>query len=178
MNRHEVKNQLPGNRPYGMPGNARFAGGGVAIGIMFIVINLAGNYSVYTNVPGNYFGVIDIVLFPLGVLCGLLALLLNTGKLIIIKLYRKLAMLVSVGYVGAILLNVAQIVYYKWDRPVMAAIGTIILLLVSPVLFLMWRDFRRSRWLDPQSLPSEWELAAIRDPSSINYRPPKVKKGK
>ncbi|MDE1896943.1 MAG: hypothetical protein KGH91_07705 [Rhodospirillales bacterium] len=178
MNRHKAKSQLPGNRPYGMPGNARFAGAGVAIGIIFIVINLAANYSVYTNVPGSYFGVIEVVLIPLGVLCGLLALLLNTGKLIIIKLYRKLAMLVSVGYVGVILLNIAQIIYYKWDRPVMAVICTIILLLVSPILFLMWRDFRRSRWLDPASLPSEWEIAAIRDPKSINYRPPKVKKRK
>ena len=86
-NRHEVKSQLPGSRPYGIPGNARFAGAGVAI-------------------------------------------------------------------------------------------GTIILVLVSPMLLLMWRDFRRSRWLDPDSLPSEWEIAAIRDPKSINYRPPKVKKRK
>jgi hypothetical protein len=41
-------------------------------------------------------------------------------------------------------------------------------------MFLMWRDFRRCRWLDPNSLPHEWEIAAIRDPNSINYRPPKV----
>ncbi|MDE1896942.1 MAG: hypothetical protein KGH91_07700, partial [Rhodospirillales bacterium] len=95
-----------------------------------------------------------------------------------VKLYRKLAVGVTVAYIGSIVLNIAQIIYYKWDRPVMAAIGTIFLVLVSPMLFLMWRDFRRSRWLDPASLPSEWEIAAIRDPKSINYRPPKVKKRK
>lgn len=178
MNGHEAKGERPGNRPSGIPGNARFAGGGVIIGIIFIVINLAADYSVYTNNPGDYFGSLTPVFFPMVFICVLLAFLLNTGKLIFVKLYRQLAVIVTAAYIGSILLNTGMILDYGLDRAFLAMIGAIILVLLSPVLFLMWRDFRRSRWLDPNSMPSEWEIAAIRDPNSINYRPPKVKKGK
>ncbi|HET6608952.1 MAG TPA: hypothetical protein VFG62_19920 [Rhodopila sp.] len=173
MNRHEKRAQQPGNRPSGIPGNARFAGAGVMSGIMFIVIALCADYSVYTNRSADYFGVFTLLFIPLVIVSVAIAWLLNTGKLAFVKLFGKLAIIVSTAYVGTILLSIFQVLYYKWDRPVMAAIGIIILVVFSPMQFLMWRDFRRCRWLDPRSLPGEWEIAAIRDPNSINYRPPK-----
>ncbi len=175
MNRHESRQQQPGNRPSGIPGNTRFAVAGVVTGIMFIVIALCADYSVYTNNPADYFGTFTPLMIPT-VLAGVASLwLLNTGKLVFVKLFRKLAVIVSAAYVGVILLGIFQLLYYKWDRPVIAAISIIILVVFSPMQFLMWRDLRRSRWLDPESLPSEWEIAAIRDPNSINYRRPKKK---
>ncbi|MEE3501150.1 hypothetical protein [Acidiphilium acidophilum] len=51
--------------------------------------------------------------------------------------------------------------------------GMLLLALISPFIYLMHRDLKRSRWLDPKSLPHEWEIPAINDPTSISYRPPK-----
>jgi hypothetical protein len=175
MNRHEPKSQMPGDRPRGVPGNARFAGAGVVSGILFIFVALCADYSVYTNNPADYFGVAAPLLFPVVIFGTAVAWLLNRGKLVFVKLFRKLAELVSAAYVATIILGIFQVLYYKWDRPLITVMGIILLVVFSPMQLLMWRDFRRCRWLDPNSLPSEWEIAAIRDPNSINYRRPKKK---
>jgi cell division protein FtsW (lipid II flippase) len=71
---------------------------------------------------------------------------------------------------------IAELAVYPFARAFGAVIGLVIFLLTAPFFLLMRRDFRRSRWLDPDSLPSEWEIAAIHDPNSINYQPPKRKR--
>ncbi|WP_427978300.1 hypothetical protein [Acidocella sp.] len=144
-------------------------------GILFIFVALGADYSVYTDNPADYFGVLAPLLIPVVLITTAFAWLLNTGKLVFVKLFRTLAVLVSAAYVGVILLGIFELLYYKWDRPVIAAIGLIMLVMFSPAQFLMWRDLRRCRWLDPDSLPDEWEVAAIRDPNSINYKRPKKK---
>jgi hypothetical protein len=178
MNKAKHKNDLPGNRLSGIPSNARFAGAGIMVGLAFTVINLTANLSVYTNEAQAYFTAGAIVFFPTIFVGVLLAWLLNTGKLIFIKLSRKVALFVTTAYAGVILLDFAQALYYGIDRSLIAISAGVVLTLISPILFLMWRDFRRCRWLDPNSLPSEWETAAIRDPNSINYRPERLKRQK
>ena len=163
----------PGNRPPGIPGNARFASAGLAVGIIFIVINAVAAYAVFTNDSDNYFHATDKVFFALIILVPVSMFLLNTGKLIFIKLYRKLALAVSAIYALMIVLDLTQLWLYGTDRASFDIGGVILLLLLSPLQFLMWRDLRHSRWLDPTSLPEEWEIAAIHDPTSINYRAPK-----
>jgi len=152
------KDPKPGNRPPGLPGNSRFAAAGGIVGLIFITIESAAMISVYTNNPQDFFNCLE----P--------AFLLNSGRLIFVKLFRWLAVIVTYLYAGVALLTIVQLLAYGVERALIDAVGLVVLLLLSPLLGLMWRDFKRCRWLDPKSLPHEWEIAAIHDPSSINYR--------
>jgi hypothetical protein len=102
--------------------------------------------------------------------------LLNSGKLAIIRALRALAVGITVAYAAAIAVDAVRALLYPLDQVLLSAVAGVMLVMFSPLLVLMWRDFRGSRWLDPRSLPHEWEMAAIRDPNSINYRPPKPPK--
>jgi hypothetical protein len=164
------KDPKPGNRPPGLPGNSRFAAAGGIVGLIFITIESAAMISVYTNNPQDFFNCLEPAFLPLIGLCLLVTFLLNSGRLIFVKLFRWLAVIVTYLYAGVALLTIVQLLAYGVERALIDAVGLVVLLLLSPLLGLMWRDFKRCRWLDPKSLPHEWEIAAIHDPSSINYR--------
>jgi len=154
-----------------MPGNSRFAGVGVMFGIAFVVINIV--VLVAGDNADEYFRLGETVFFPLVAFVVLIGVLLNTGKLWFVKAFRIMAVIVTVAYAAAILVDIFVALVIAGDG-FEGIFETGFLVLFSPLIFLMWRDFRRCRWLDPNSLPHEWEIAAIRDPNSINYRPPKA----
>jgi hypothetical protein len=140
-------------------------------GFAFVVINVVA--LVAGDNADEYFRLGEITIFPLVGFITLIAWLLNTGKLWFVRAFRILAVIVTTAYAGAILVDVFVAVAIAGDGfDGIFEAGTLVFL--SPLMFLMWRDFRRCRWLDPNSLPHEWEIAAIRDPNSINYRPPKA----
>jgi hypothetical protein len=120
----------------------------------------------------EYFRLSEIAMFPILLLMFLPAWLVNTGKLAFVRAFRVVAVIVSVAYAVTFIVDAVAAVS-NTDEAGAGLIAGILLLLMSPIMFFMWRDFRRCRWLDPNSLPHEWEIAAIRDPNSINYRPPK-----
>jgi hypothetical protein len=163
----------PADRPAGLPGNARFAAAGLAFGIIFIVTDIiavfAGNdMTVYGDLATE-------TAVPLIVAVVLTIWLLNRGRLALIKFCRRLAVAVTVAYVAAIVVDAARVALYPLDSVLLSGVAGVLLAVFSPLQVLMWRDFRRCRWLDPRALPHEWELAAIRDPKSVNYRPPRRK---
>jgi hypothetical protein len=164
----------PADRPSGMPGNARFAGAGIGFGIVFIVADIAAVAA--GNDMNVYFGLAGYAFLPLIVVVVLTLALLNSGKLAIIRALRALAAGITVAYAAAIAVDALRALLYPLDEVLLSAVAGVMLVMFSPLIWLMWRDFRRSRWLDPRSLPHEWEIAAIRDPNSINYRPPKPPK--
>jgi hypothetical protein len=171
MNSHSGLPDIPGNRQSGIPSNARFAGAGVVFSIIFIMINTVALLS--GNNDNKYFDIAYDILFPLLFAALFPACLISTGKLIFVKALRKTAVILTIIYTGMVLWDFILIAIYPFSQVGLAATGGPFLLLFSPLQYLMWRDFRRSRWLDPTSLPHEWEIAAIRDPNSINYHPPK-----
>jgi hypothetical protein len=154
-----------------MPGNSRFAGAGVMFGIILVTVNAVA-LAAGSNAD-EFFSIGEIVIFPLVAVVVLILILLNTGKLCIIRAFRSLAVIVSVCYAVAIIVDTIA-AFSNTGESGAGIIDAGLLILISPLMFLMWRDFRRCRWLDPKSLPHEWEIAAIRDPASINYRPPKA----
>lgn len=141
--------------------------------LLFISVNLVANVEVYQNSPKIYFYVGKIIFLP--VLIGFigLGLIANSGKLVFIKLIRYIAIFLTLLYFFVLIIDFLQIYFLETDRVFPVIIESVILILFSPLLYFMRRDFHRSRWLDPMSLPHEWEISAIRDPNSINYRPPK-----
>ncbi|HQT59990.1 MULTISPECIES: hypothetical protein [unclassified Acidiphilium] len=168
--------ERPGNRPFGIPANARWAGVPIP-GFLAIAIAALDAWTVWRNAsPATYFHYGKIMFFPLIAAGVLMAWALNSGKLVMIRLWRVFARLVVVAYALLAVIFIAELAVYPVSRAFGAVIGLIILLLTAPFFLLMRRDFRRSRWLDPDSLPSEWEIAAIHDPNSINYQPPKRKR--
>jgi len=154
-----------------MPSNARFAAGGLSIGIMLVSINIVA--IVAGSNADEYFRLAEITMFPILLLMFLPVWLMNTGNLVLIRMFRVSAVCVSVAYAAVIIVDAVAAVSNTGEAGA-GLISGILLLLMSPLMFLMWRDFRRCRWLDPNSVPHEWEIAAIRDPNSINYRPPKA----
>ncbi len=154
-----------------MPGNSRFAGAGVMFGIILLTVNVIA-LGAGSNAD-EFFSLGEIVLFPLVAVVVLILILLNTGKLWIVRAFRSLAVIVSVCYAVAIVVD-AIAALSKMGVSGAGIIDAGLLILISPLMFFMWRAFHRCRWLDPKSLPHEWEIAAIRDPTSINYRPPKA----
>lgn len=140
-------------------------------GIVFISINIVA-IATGNNVD-QYFEWIERIFLPLLLLSLAPIFLMNTGKLVFIKAFRIIAMITSLSYGFMFILDLFLMASYPFTLFGGAVTIGVLLLLFSPLQYLMWRDFRRSRWLDPTSLPHEWEIAAIRDPSSINYHPPK-----
>lgn len=173
MNHKATSASEPGDRPPGLPGNARFAAGGVIAGLIFVTINGAAAISVCTNNTPDFLTLLGPVFVPLIVCCVAVMWLVNTGKLALIKSFRILALAVTLLYGAGLIADLALVAAYGAERTAPAIMGGAALLLLSPLIILMWRDFRRCRWLDPASLPAEWETAAIHDPGSVNYIPPK-----
>ncbi len=169
--------ERPGNRPFGIPANARWAGVPIP-GFLAIAIAALDAWTVWCNAsPATYFHYGKIMFFPLIAAGVLMAWALNSGKLVMIRLWHVFARLVVAAYAVLAVIFIAELAVYPFARAFGAVIGLVIFLLTAPFFLLMRRDFRRSRWLDPDSLPSEWEIAAIHDPNSINYQPPKRKRG-
>ena len=168
--------ERPGNRPFGIPANARWAGVPIP-GFLAIAIAALDAWTVWCNAsPATYFHYGKIMFFPLIAAGVLMAWALNSGKLVMIRLWHVFARLVVAAYAVLAVIFIAELAVYPFARAFGAVIGLVIFLLTAPFFLLMRRDFRRSRWLDPDSLPSEWEIAAIHDPNSINYQPPKRKR--
>ena len=168
--------ERPGNRPFGIPANARWAGVPIP-GFLAIAIAALDALTVWCNsTPATYFHYGKIMFFPLIAAGVLMAWALNSGKLVMIRLWHVFARLVVAAYVVLTVIFIVELAVYPFARAFGAVIGLVIFLLTAPFFLLMRRDFRRSRWLDPDSLPSEWEIAAIHDPNSINYQPPKRKR--
>jgi hypothetical protein len=168
---HRDSGERPGNRLPGMPGNSRFAGAGVMFGIILVTANVVA--LVAGSDADEFFRLGEIVMFPLVAVVVLIVIVLNTGKLWVVRAFRIIAIVVSAAYSVAIIVD-GVAAFSSSGEAGAGMIDAILLILISPLMFLMWRDFRRCRWLDPNSLPHEWEIAAIRDPNSINYRPPKA----
>jgi hypothetical protein len=166
MNRSET--ERPHARLAGLPGNARFAATGFVFGVIFIAVDIIA--IIAGENADLYFTLAEYIFLPLIILAFAVLFLLSSGRLLFVRLFRWSAIALTLAYLAAIAWD--ALLYLRQGLPTPVLAGGI-LVLFSPLLMMMWRDLRRSRWLDPSSLPHEWELAALRDPKSINYRGPR-----
>jgi hypothetical protein len=163
-------NERPGNRPPGAPADV-----GIAAGAFFVAAGgtLIELYSCAADLAGFDFA--DYALAEIALCFSLMiavGLGLRTGKLWAVKLFRRTTH-------AAALLCPAAIACAVWlaagtAPPDPALIWIVVALAVFqiPSFIVIYRIFARVRWLDPESLPSEWEPPAGRASSGIRPNAP------
>ncbi|MEE3501152.1 hypothetical protein [Acidiphilium acidophilum] len=164
--------ERPGNRPGGIPENARYAS--AAVGVFALSTEgLLVNYLVYINKSNQLFVYGEPFIFIAVPVMMAVLYSLRSGRLFFIKLFVSFCQLTYIVYGLNWIISIFQTFYYNDIRNGLAVSNILLLVLISPFVYLMHRALKRSRWLDPKSLPHEWEIPAINDPTSISYRPPK-----
>lgn len=147
--------ELPGNRPRGAPPPAARAAGAFAVVFALLLAELYGCLSDLVDFDFGSFMLVEIVV---GVTLLLLLLGgLSTGKLWVIRLFRASCYLAALLY----LIVIACGAYlYSGKTPIDSGLALVILVLSIvqlPLFIVIYRAFALVRWLDPRSLPSEWE---------------------
>jgi hypothetical protein len=105
------------------------------------------------------------MLIPVEIVAGTTILLLalggmGSGKLWGIKFFRVMTRVATGIYLATVVYGL-----YVWFRPASgdATLATVILVIAIiqlPLFFVIYRALARVRWLDPKSLPHEWEPPA------------------
>ena len=149
---------LPGNRPRGAPLPAARAAGAFAVAFALLLAEL---YGCLSDLIGFDFGRFMLAEIVIGVTI-LLFLLggLSSGRLWAIRLFRASSHLSALFYVVVIACGAYL---YSGKTPIDSGLALIILvlsILQFPLFIVIYRAFARVRWLDPKSVPSEWEAPA------------------
>ena len=147
--------ELPGNRPRGAPLPAARAGGAFAVVFALLLAEFYGCLSDLVEFDFGRFMLAEIVI---GATILLLLLGgLSSGKLWVIRLFRASSYLAALLYVVVIACGVYL---YSGKTPIDSGLALVILVLSMiqlPLFIVIYRAFAHVRWLDPRSLPSEWE---------------------
>jgi len=146
---------LPGDRPRGAPLPAARAAGAFAVLFALLLAELYGCLSDLVDFDFGSFMLVEIVV---GVTILLLLLGgLSTGKLWVIRMFRASSYLAALSY----LIVIACGAYlYSGKTPIDSGLALVILVLSIvqlPLFIVIYRAFTLVRWLDPRSLPMEWE---------------------
>lgn len=149
---------LPGNRPRGAPLPAARAAG--AFAVVFALL-LAELYGCLSDLVEFHFGRFMLGEIVIGVIILLLLLGgLSSGKLWVIRLFRASTYLAALLYLVII---ACGMYLYSGKTPIDPGLALVILVLSIvqlPLFIAIYRALARVRWLDPKSLPSEWEPPA------------------
>jgi len=150
--------ERPGNRPPGAPRQAAIAGGAffLAAGFTFAELlygaaSLAGVSQPEVILPGWI--VLAIVMLTVAIGVG-------QGKLWAVRLFRRL----SYGAMACYLPILALAFYLNAGAaPIdtgLAWVMFIFAVIKLPCFVIIYRALKQVRWLDPESLPHEWEPSA------------------
>jgi hypothetical protein len=147
--------ERPGNRPRGAPKRAVIAGCAFFVGAGFTLTELLfGAASAFGIDHGD-------VLVPgwvcLSAIMLTVAIGMGAGKLWAVRLFRWL----SFGAM-ALYLPLLGLAFHLYAGPTPIDSGQAVVMFVMavvklPPLFILYRAIRTVRWLDPASLPHEWE---------------------
>ncbi|WP_321952928.1 hypothetical protein [Paraburkholderia bannensis] len=145
----------PGDRPRGAPRRAALAGG---IFCAVFALLLAELYGVLSDLIGYDFGAFMLVEIVVGsAMLLLVAGGMGSGKLWAVKLFRWSTHVAALLYV---LIFAGGIYLLSGKSPVDSGLGWLVLvasLIELPLFVVIYRALDQVRWLDPKSLPSEWE---------------------
>ena len=150
----------PGNRPRGAPREAKPA---VAAWYLLIIMTFASIAEFLPFLTGSEHSAFLMVGWPIaGVLAITVFVGMGAGKLWAVRLFRWSTYGAALFYLP---LLIAAIYAFTNDAALQqdslapdTAIMQFIISALEPIaFFVLFRAFRRVRWLDPQSLPKEWE---------------------
>jgi hypothetical protein len=158
----------------GMPRNAMPAF--AAMTSLFIMEPMvsAMNVLVFLNDTDDYWNVMFYFIFggPILVLVPMV-IASNSGDIRVIKLIRPAAYLAQALWAfntGIAILALCVLDFDQSGLCTMVILGQLVLL--YPI-WMMRQSIKVCRWLDPNSRPDEWEIAARNDPDDRAYRGPK-----
>lgn len=147
--------ERPGNRPRGAPKPAVIAGGAFFVGAGFtfteLLLGMASAFGIDHGdvlIPG--WVCLSAIMLPVAIGMG-------AGKLWAVRLFRWLSFGAIVLYLP--LLGLAFYLY-AGPRAIDPGLAFVMFVMaaVKPLpLFIIYRAIRTVRWLDPASLPHEWE---------------------
>lgn len=162
----------PRDRPRGAPASATyhvvsafFLGALVPDIAAMLYGAFISNFTFVVNVSVVVFVVEIAYLVPMAILTG-------QGKLIGVRLLNIVGYSSIVGFFIEIVSFLALSVLTFSHSPFPAQAGTALIVAAvflaggSPLVVLVWNGLRHIRWLDPKSLPHEWELSTRSDPNS------------
>jgi hypothetical protein len=151
-------NGQPGDRPRGAPREAAIAGG---LFCAVVALLLAELYGVLSDLTGYDFGAFMLVEVAIGsAMLLVIAGGVGSGKLWAVRLFRWSTHVAALLYV---LIFACAIYLVAGKAPVDSGLGWVVFiasLVELPLFFVIYRALNRVRWLDPKSLPSEWEAPA------------------
>lgn len=163
-------NERPGNRPPGAPAAVGIAAGAffVAVGCTFIEL-----YSCAADLAGFDFAKYALAEIAICVsLMILVGLGLRTGMLWAVQLFRWTTHIAALLCPAAIACAVWLAVGTTPRDPALIWIVAVLAIFQIPSFIVIYRIFARVRWLDPKSLPSEWEPPTERASSGIRHNAP------
>ncbi|GAB2914203.1 hypothetical protein GCM10027093_60870 [Paraburkholderia jirisanensis] len=150
--------EQPGNRPPGAPRQAAVAGGAFFLGAGLTFAELVASIASFMGIsyddlilPGWI--VLSVIMLTVGIGIG-------GGKLWAVKLFRWL----SFGAIALYLPLIAFALYLNaGSAPIdidLARVMYVFAVVKLPALVVIYKAIRQVRWLDPKSLPHEWEPSA------------------
>lgn len=150
-----VPAERPGNRPPGAPKQAAIAGGAFFLGAGLTFVELVDSAAALMGISD------DDVFLPAWVVLAVLMLTVGigvgSGKRWAVRFFRWL----SFGAMALYVPLLALAFYLKaGPTPVDADLAWVMFafaVVKLPCLVVIYRAFRQLRWLDPDSLPHEWE---------------------
>ncbi|WP_240766776.1 hypothetical protein [Paraburkholderia flava] len=147
--------ERPGNRPPGAPKQAAIAGGAFFLGvgftfveILFATASLTGTSQPSLILPGWIALSVIILTVSIG---------LGKGKLWAVQWFRRLSYGAMACY-----LPILALAFYLDAGPTPIDDGQAFMMFVFaivklPSFIIIYRALKQVRWLDPASLPHEWE---------------------
>ncbi len=165
----------PGDRQPGLPRAAVLPCAGIIFVLLVVSVSLVGDYSfIFSSEPEAFLHNVRYLYIGVPVTIVPLVYVFKSGKLWAIRLIRTLVRVANAIYGLAIVLAAVSAYLSTEDSWLYFLLVPLpALALAAPLVYLMNTKMARCRWLDPHSLPHEWELPAIHDPNDRAYRGPR-----
>ncbi|MBN3854821.1 hypothetical protein G3N59_15665 [Paraburkholderia sp. Ac-20340] len=155
---HSAKGERPGNRPPGAPWGAAIAAGAFFLAAGGTLVEV---YSCFADFAGFPFE--QYMLEEIGIAAALMLLIgmgCRSGKLWAIRLFRWSTHAAACLFIAMAICAVWFATGTPARDPAFSFVFVLLAVLQIPAFIIVYRQFARVRWLDPKSLPFEWELPA------------------
>jgi nitrate reductase gamma subunit len=141
--------------------------------VVSLLIELGG---CLTDLGGFDYGILMIIEIVAGSTILLLAVGgMGEGKLWAINFFRAMTRVATGIYLAIVVCGLYLLLYARAtsEDSVLAAVILIVAIIQLPLLFVIYRALARVRWLDPKSLPHEWEPPVRQNNTAPSGNPPK-----
>jgi hypothetical protein len=153
-----ARGERPGNRPPGAPWDAAIAAGAFFVAAGGTLVEV---YACFAELAG--FPFVQHMLLEIGETAALMLLVglgCRSGKLWAVLLFRWSTHAAACLFVAISVCAVWSALGNPPRDPALAFVFSLLAVIQIPAFIVIYRKFARVRWLDPQSLPSEWEPPA------------------